>query len=475
MDSPSPSIMPATATAPAPPPPRRSVTALRSSASSSSTPITTTQDSTLWSKTTSKSRQTWDSLYKVADKVGYWSNQKASQVGVEAFYPTSLDIECVKCARICRMMSAVAVAAHAPQDTLEDSKKAKQTVLHKIPASVFEQAQGVAIFTVFRTGFVVSGSGGSGIVIARDDKGQWTAPSGILLHTIGFGFLAGIDVYDVVLILRTRAAVQAFSHPRVSLGAELGVTAGPMGAGHMVETSIDKTPSPVWAYTKSRGAYAGVALEGTVFIERNDENARSYGRQIKATEILSSSIPPPPWCQGDFPHLPSSDSDSDLGSISARRWPRQDLDDADLQEIRKMQESLHSLGVEDGLINAHNRQADALMVQGVVEEQGRDNEQPSTIQTNAKPQSQVSATIPLASANVILSEVTDAPPSPATTSLSDKRRSLPPPVPPRRTPRLGHDGKQDEPGSTGTSRASSLRRGSKDRPSGLGIDDEDNA
>ena len=67
-------------------------------------------------------------------------------------------------------------------------------------------------------------------------------PSGILIHTIGFGFLAGADVYDVVLILRNRRAVKAFANPKVSLGAELSVAAGPLGAGAIVDSGIEAAP-----------------------------------------------------------------------------------------------------------------------------------------------------------------------------------------------------------------------------------------
>ncbi|KAM0793331.1 hypothetical protein ACM66B_000787 [Microbotryomycetes sp. NB124-2] len=408
-----------------PPPPRRAVP-LTSSASteqqlgSGNTNSTDSNDKhTLWDKTKTKSRQTWDSLYHVADKIGYWSNSKAAKLGTEAFYPTSLDLECIKCARIVRMMSSAADPGQAPSETLEDTKKAQQRVLRKIPASVFEQAQGVAIFTVFRTGFLVSGSGGSGIVLARHDSGGWSAPSGILLHTIGFGFLAGIDVYDVVLILRTQAAVDAFTHPRVSLGAELGVTAGPMGAGHVLETSIDKSPSPVWAYTKSRGAYVGVALEGTVFIERNDENARSYGREVKASEILAGNVNVPLWAEslhqtldaaagrGEFPNLPQPASPP---VQSARRLPQSGLDASDLAVLQKMEASLYAMGIQDTAINAHNREVDPCMIKG---------DQLEDLSTSSPRTSLSAGGSPKVSADV-------------------KRRTVappPPPVPPRRTPK----------------------------------------
>jgi hypothetical protein len=113
-------------------------------------------------------------------------------------------------------------------------------------------------------------------------------PSGILLHTLGIGFLIGIDIYDTVLVLRTQEAVDAFAHPKISIGAELSVAAGPLGSGGALDIGFtDK--SPAWVYTKSRGFYAGIALDGTVVIERNDENERFYGRRVKAAELIKGA------------------------------------------------------------------------------------------------------------------------------------------------------------------------------------------
>lgn len=80
---------------------------------------------------------------------------------------------------------------------------------------MIQQAEGLAIFTVFRTAPGWTAASGSGIVISRDSPTTWGPPSGILIHTVGVNFLAGIDVYDVVLVLRTREAVMAFATPKV--------------------------------------------------------------------------------------------------------------------------------------------------------------------------------------------------------------------------------------------------------------------
>lgn len=89
-----------------------------------------------------------------------------------------------------------------------------------------------------------------------------------LVRSLGVGLLVGADIYDVVLILRTHKAVQTFAHPRVTVGGELTVAAGPYGNGFMLESGVEA--SPVWSYVKSKGLYGGVQIDGNILIERND-------------------------------------------------------------------------------------------------------------------------------------------------------------------------------------------------------------
>lgn len=70
------------------------------------------------------------------------------------------------------------------------------------------------------------------------------------VQTIGFGFLAGIDVYDCVLVLRNRKAVEAFARPKISLGAEVAIAAGPVGNGFVLDAGVEL--APVLVYTKVR-------------------------------------------------------------------------------------------------------------------------------------------------------------------------------------------------------------------------------
>ena len=177
-----------------------------------------------------------------------------------------------------------------------DDKKKTQKVLHNIPKSVMKSAKGVAIFTVFRTGLGLSGASGSGVVVSRKKNGEWGAPSGILIHTLAFGFLIGIDVYDVVLVLRTERAVRAFTKPKISIGGEISVSAGPVGNGLLLDSGIEM--SPAWSYTKSKGLFAGVQLDGTIILERGDENERTYHRRLSTAELFDEKAEAPYIARG---------------------------------------------------------------------------------------------------------------------------------------------------------------------------------
>lgn len=141
-----------------------------------------------------------------------------------------------------------------------------------------------------RTGLWVSGAGGSGVLIARKEDGSWSPPSGLLVHTLGVGFMAGIDIYDCVIVINSRKALEAFSKLRVSLGGELSVVAGPVGAGGILESEVMKDRKPIWSYVKSRGLYGGLQIDGTIIVERNDENSRFYGERMPVGQILSGNV-----------------------------------------------------------------------------------------------------------------------------------------------------------------------------------------
>ncbi|QKX60880.1 uncharacterized protein TRUGW13939_08026 [Talaromyces rugulosus] len=252
----------------------------------------------------------FDKAWQALDKLGAPVNRLSNRVGAEAFWPTTLDKESEKAARILRSFckdgfyekiddeSTAAAEEKAREEAQNPDAKhkidrpaGKQRVLVKIPSEVIKRAKGIAIFTTMRTGLWFSGAGGSGILMARvPETGEWSPPSGIMLHTAALGFLVGVDIYDCVVIINTYEALEGFKKLRATLGGELSATAGPIGMGGVLESEVHKRQAPIWTYMKSRGLYAGIQVDGTIIVERTDENARFYGRKVSAQEILAGQV-----------------------------------------------------------------------------------------------------------------------------------------------------------------------------------------
>ncbi|KAL5360367.1 hypothetical protein BJX96DRAFT_70652 [Aspergillus floccosus] len=255
-----------------------------------------------WERTKGTSKKGFDKAWHTLDKLEGPVNRLSYRVGAEAFWPMNLERENEKAARILRSFCKDGFYANEEvEEEVVDSDgkisrpKGKQRVLKKIPSEVIRRAKGLAIFTTMRTGLWVSGSGGSGVLLGRiPETGEWSPPSGIMMHTAGVGFLAGVDVYDCVLVINTYEALEAFKKVRCTVGGEVSASAGPFGMGGVLESEVHKRQSPIWTYMKSRGLYAGVQIDGTIVIERTDENERFFGERISVIDILAGKAKHPP-------------------------------------------------------------------------------------------------------------------------------------------------------------------------------------
>jgi len=159
-----------------------------------------------------------------------------------------------------------------------------------IPTAVMREAKGLAILTITKAGFIISGRGGTGIVVARIEKG-WSGPSAIGTGGIGFGFQVGAQVSELVIVLNTPEAVNAFSKGgNVTLGGALSVAAGPVGRDAEASLTLG---AAIYTYSRSKGLFAGVSLEGTVIGTRDEANAEYYGKPVEAKDILSRKVEPP--------------------------------------------------------------------------------------------------------------------------------------------------------------------------------------
>ena len=163
-----------------------------------------------------------------------------------------------------------------------------------IPPAVMRAARGLAILTVTKAAFIGGARGGTGIVVARTEKG-WSGPSAIGTGGLGVGFQAGVEVAELVIVLNTQEAVNAFAKGgNVTLGGALGAAAGPVGRTAEAGVGVG---AAVYTYSRSQGLFAGVSLEGTVIATRDRVNAGYYGDPVEPREILAGRIQPPASAQ----------------------------------------------------------------------------------------------------------------------------------------------------------------------------------
>ncbi|KAI1003632.1 hypothetical protein K3495_g4584 [Podosphaera aphanis] len=210
----------------------------------------------------------------------------------EVFWPATFEKEIEKAARILYSFCKTGIQSENLYSPLSPTDKS--STLKRIPENVIREAIGLVIFSTTRAGLWISGAGGSGVLIARKDDGDWGPPSGILLHTPRLAFLGGVDTYDCLLIINDRSTLGLFIQLQLSLNEDMSGSTGPLTYPGDTESNescrSEENQSSIFTYFKSHGFLACPNLEGTVIIERNDENERFYGQKIGVADIVSCKI-----------------------------------------------------------------------------------------------------------------------------------------------------------------------------------------
>ncbi|KAH0257368.1 DUF500-domain-containing protein, partial [Aureobasidium melanogenum] len=168
-----------------------------------------------------------------------------------------------------------------------------------IPPQILANAKGLAIMTVFKAGFLGSGRFGSGVIVARLADGSWSAPSAIGTVGGGFGGQIGFELTDFVFILNDAAAVRTFAQAgSITLGGNVSIAAGPVGRNAEAAGAASlKGVAGIFAYSKTKGLFAGISLEGSAMIERRDANEKMYNRRVTARALLEGAVPVPPQAE----------------------------------------------------------------------------------------------------------------------------------------------------------------------------------
>ncbi|KAG7375740.1 SH3 domain-containing YSC84-like protein 1 [Phytophthora pseudosyringae] len=163
-----------------------------------------------------------------------------------------------------------------------------------IPVAFLQKAHGLAIMTVIKAGFLVSGKIGTGLVVAKLPDGSWSAPSAIGTFGLSGGFELGGELVEVMIILGSEGAVKVFHKPQVNLGAGLDIAVGPYGRSAQAAAAASTSGlNANYSYSQSKGLFAGISLQGAILAARSDLNRKFYGRDLQASELLTGFIEQP--------------------------------------------------------------------------------------------------------------------------------------------------------------------------------------
>lgn len=156
-----------------------------------------------------------------------------------------------------------------------------------IPPSLLGNAQAIAIIpNVIKAGVIIAGRFGRGVMLVRSENGQWGHPIFITIGGGSLGFQVGAQSTDVVLVFKNKRGTEKIFRGKMTLGADAAVAAGPIG--RRVEASTDKAfRASILSYSRSRGLFAGVYLEGSVLSVDDEWNREFYGRPAPAKELIS--------------------------------------------------------------------------------------------------------------------------------------------------------------------------------------------
>ncbi len=197
-------------------------------------------------------------------------------------------------------MPAVAVQAADSSDRTESLKLANRAiqVLDKIestpdraiPQDLLRNAKAVAVVPdVIKAGFIFGGRHGEGLVSVRLSDGTWSYPVFVDMTGGSVGFQAGVSSTDVVLVFRTQRGVNGIVNGKFTLGANAAVAAGPVGRNAHAATDA-QMHAEIYSYSRSRGLFAGVALDGTAVTIDYDDNAAVYGSGMTPRRIFEGGV-----------------------------------------------------------------------------------------------------------------------------------------------------------------------------------------
>ena len=204
-------------------------------------------------------------------------------------------------------LSAVSQPARAGEEEVKRAENAVRVLKEvmmapdkRIPSDLMKSAHAIAVIPdVIKAGFVIGGRHGVGLIAVKGAEGTWSNPSFISMTGGSIGFQAGVSSTDVILVFRTERGVDSIVHGKFTLGADASVAAGPVGRDAHAATDA-QLKAEIYSYSRSRGLFAGVALDGSVLAIDNTANEAVYGEGATPRRIFSGGMSNVPNAVVDF-------------------------------------------------------------------------------------------------------------------------------------------------------------------------------
>jgi lipid-binding SYLF domain-containing protein len=191
-------------------------------------------------------------------------------------------------------MALAPVLAQKAEDEVKRINEAT-TVLEEImsasdkavPRSVMEKAEAIAVFpSLLKGGLGVGGQRGRGIISVRDKKsGGWSSPAFLTITGGSIGAQIGVQAIDLVLVINNQRGLEQLVKNQFKVGADASVAAGPVGRDASASTDIQMR-AQILSYSRTRGLFAGVTLNGTTIRQDRDANERFYGTAYRTGQIV---------------------------------------------------------------------------------------------------------------------------------------------------------------------------------------------
>ncbi len=183
-----------------------------------------------------------------------------------------------------------------------------------IPEELLSKCRAIAIYPfVLKGGFLIGGRYGKGVVLKRDKKtNEWGPVTFSTIAGASAGLQAGIQATDLVLIFLNNKGIDSLLNSKLTLGVDIALSAGPVGRTSEISTDFFLR-SMIVSYSRSRGLFAGLALNGAVVMPDDGADSDYYGKKVSANEVMLS---------GNFPIKPSSQELIDALNQYSLRWQK---------------------------------------------------------------------------------------------------------------------------------------------------------